>query len=124
MAVEVSVASLRVERRLKARYPLRLSARYRSLDQKQKVTGVGITVNISSSSLLLTSQHKIQVGTPVEVMIDWPSLLGSSVRLQLATMGRVIRSGPSTFVIGFAQYQFRTMRSRPLPVPLTLQQSA
>jgi hypothetical protein len=81
-------------------------------------------VNISSSSLLLTCQHEIIAGTPMEVMLDWPSLLESTIPLQLATYGRVARSGPSTFVLEFAQYQFRTMRSKPLVRPRVFQQSA
>lgn len=117
-------ASLRIERRLRVRYPVRLSARYRSLDPIGKLDGVGTTVNISSSSLLLACQHEIPVGTRMEVMLDWPSLLESTIPLQLATVGRVTRSGPSTFAIEFERYQFRTMRSRPLAAPLAYQQSA
>jgi len=122
--VEAYASPLRIERRLKARYPVQLPARYRSLDRKNKFEGTGVTVNISSSSLLLTCQHEIIAGTPMEVLLDWPSLLESTIPLQLATYGRVARSGPSTFVLEFAQYQFRTMRSKPLVRPRVFQQSA
>ena len=56
--------------------------------------------------------------------MEWPSLLNSTVPLQLVTSGRVIRSEPSSFVIEFASYQFRTMRSKPLPRRVTLFQTA
>jgi hypothetical protein len=74
--------------------------------------------------LLVTCQHKIPSGSQVEVLMDWPSLLNSTVPLQLVTSGRVIRSEPSSFVIEFARYQFRTMRSKPLPHRFSLFQTA
>lgn len=103
-----------MERRLKVRYPVRLQARYRSLNHQDQFSGVGLTVNMSSSGLLVTCQHNIPSGAQMEVLMDWPSLLNSTVPLQLVTSGRVIRSEPSSFVIEFARYQFRTLRSRPL----------
>lgn len=112
--MEEPASSLRIERRLKARYPVRLSARYRCLDGG--LSGVGLTINISSGSVLLACQHEIEVGAPMEVMIDWPSRLESTIPLQLATSGRVIRSGPATFAMRFDGYQFRTMRTSPLRI--------
>ena len=121
---EVSVTSIKVERRFKASYPIRLQARYRSLNPQDRISGVGLTVNMSSSGLLVTCQHSVPSGAQMEVLIDWPSLLNSSVPLQLVTSGRVVRSQPSSFVIEFASYEFRTMRSKPLPRPVTLFQTA
>lgn len=103
-----------MERRLKVRYPVRLQARYRSLNHRDQISGVGLTVNMSSSGLLVTCQHSVPSGSQMEVLMDWPSLLNSTVPLQLVTSGRVIRSDPSSFVIEFARYQFRTLRSKPL----------
>ena len=125
LAVEgASVSTIRVERRLRARYPVRLLARYRTLDQANALAGFGATVNMSSSSLLVTSQHEIPLGAQMEVVVNWPSLLESTIPLQLITSGQVIRTEPSHFVIEFARYEFRTMRTRPLPKPFALEQSA
>jgi hypothetical protein len=112
--VEGSVSTIRIERRLRARYPVRLNARYRTLGSKHQLAGVGLTVNMSSSGLLVTCQHHIPCGAHLEVLMEWPSLLESTIPLQLVTSGRVIRSAPSSFVIEFAQYQFRTMRTKPI----------
>jgi len=109
---------------MRARYPVRLTARYRRLDQTEELTGVGTTVNMSSTSLQVTCQHDIPFGAHVEVLVNWPSLLESTIPLQLVTSGRVIRSESSSFVIEFGRYQFRTMRTRPLPKPFALEQSA
>src|SRR5579871_455113 len=112
-----------MERRVKARYPIRLQARYRSLNSQDRISGVGLTVNMSSCGLLVTCQHNIPVGAQMEVLMDWPSLLNATVPLQLVTSGRVVRSDSSSFVIEFATYQFRTMRSRPLSRPVSLFQT-
>jgi hypothetical protein len=121
VSVEGSVPTLRIERRLRARYPVRLNARYRTLDSKPEFAGVGLTVNMSSGGLLVTCGHHIPCGARLEVLMEWPSLLESTIPLQLVTSGRVIRSAPSSFVIEFAQYQFRTMRTKPLGQPTALQ---
>jgi hypothetical protein len=117
------VSTRRIERRLKARYPVQLVARYRTLDRTDELAGVGTTVNMSSTSLLVRCPHNIPFGAQMEVLVNWPSLLESTVPLQLVTSGRVIRSERSSFVIEFARYQFRTMRSRPLPRPVAFVQS-
>ena len=118
--MESSVSIPIRERRLRARYPVRLTARYRSLDHGQKLAGVGLTVNVSSNSLLVTCQHKVEFGTRLEVLINWPSLLESTFPLHLVATGRVIRSEGLTFALAFGQYQFRTMKSQPLPKPVVL----
>ena len=98
-----------VERRNRARYPVQLPARY----QGQGIAGVGLTVNISSKGLLITCQHELQLGTRLEVRINWPSLLESTVPLQLVASGRVIRCEGFSIALEFAQYQFRTMKTKP-----------
>lgn len=119
-----SRSAIRLERRLKARYPVQLPARYRTLERGIEFAGVGLTVNMSSGGLLVTCRHEFKLGARMEVQVDWPSLLESTIRLQLVTSGRVVRSAPSAFAIEFASHQFRTMRSKPLPRALMLVQSA
>ncbi len=122
--MESCISTIGVERRSKVRYPIRLNVQYRTIDRGDKVAGDGLTVNMSSSSLLATCQHEIRTGRQMEVLIDWPSLLDSTVPLRLVITGRVIRSAPTTFAIEFEQYQFRTMRSKPLPRGFAFRQSA
>ncbi len=110
-----SVSAPRIERRVRARYPVRLPAHYRTLGGRSEFAGAGFTVNISSSGLLLTCQREIKPGARMEVQVDWPSLLESTIPLRLVTSGRVVRSEGSAFAVEFARYQFRTMRSKPFP---------
>jgi hypothetical protein len=119
-----SVSATRIERRVRARYPVRLPARYRTLDGRIELAGTGFTVNVSSGGLLLTCQHEIKPGARMEIQVDWPSLLESTIPLQLVTSGRVVRSEPTVFAVEFAGYQFRTMRSRPFPKPYNYVQTA
>jgi len=97
------------ERRVKSRYPLELNARYQSMGAASPAAGVGQTVNISSSGMLLACRSNIPDGTRLKVFVEWPSLLNGTTRLQLITVGTVIRRDLMGLSIAFESYQFRTM---------------
>jgi hypothetical protein len=112
--------SIPAERRSKARFPLDLSVRFRPLSSRFLSSGAGRAVNVSSSGLLvvsqhIVSQHALRVGEQVEMSIEWPSLLDGKIPLQLFAVGRVVRRRASDFAAAFERYQFRTMRSASLP---------
>jgi hypothetical protein len=114
--VEGKKSSTELERRSKTRYPVTLTVRYRTMGRFNRTTGMGRTVNISSSGLLVSSTHRAEVGTRVEINIEWPSMLDGQIPLQLVAVGRVVRCLESGFALSFAQYQFRTM-SRKTTLP-------
>jgi len=103
-------SSLPVDRRSKARYPLVLNVSYRTLCRGQNVSGVGRTANMSSGGLLVDSQHEIDVGTKIEVHLEWPSQLDGVVPLQLVAVGIVARSEDGSFAVTLEKHRFRTMR--------------
>ena len=107
--MEASIQQTIIERRSKARYPVRLTVRYHTVGRKNSVNGVGQTVNMSSGGLLVSAPHEIREGARMEINVEWPLLLDGNIPLQLVAVGRVVRSGDSVFAITFAQYQFRTM---------------
>ena len=116
----VSNQPIPAERRLRFRYPLNLSVRFRFLSGPSKLSGAGRTVNVSSRGVLvvseqLISQPKIDVRARVEMSIEWPSLLDGRIPLQLFAVGLVLRRGASDFAATFERYQFRTMRSSKQP---------
>jgi len=116
----VANPSIPAERRLRFRYPLNLSVRFRSLTGKSNFSGAGRTVNVSSSGILVVSEHlisqpEIGVDARVEMNIEWPSLLDGRIPLQLFAVGVVLRRGASDFAATFQRYQFRTMRSSKQP---------
>jgi PilZ domain len=107
--MDASFNKITIERRSKARYPVELTVRYRTVARNQRVNGVGHTLNMSSGGLLVYAQHEISTGLRLEVNVEWPLLLDGAVPLQLVAHGKVVRCGGSMFAVAFAQYQFRTM---------------
>jgi len=107
--MEASYSQTVIERRSKARYPVKLTVRYRTIGRSNSVNGVGQTLNMSSGGLLVSAEHEMPAGLRLEVNVEWPLLLNGSVPLQLVANGKVVRGGGSEFAVSFVQYQFRTM---------------
>jgi hypothetical protein len=101
----------RSERRIKYRYPLDLTVRYRCPSAGSPFSGEGLAVNLSSGGVLVASQHQMNVGALVEMSIEWPLLLDGKTPLQLIVVGRVLRRGASHFAAAFERHEFRTMKS-------------
>lgn len=108
------IAARSIERRSKQRYPVRLNIRYRSLDPRSPLSGTGRSLNVGSGGLLVDCEGDVRLGMELEVILEWPSLLNDTTPLQLVTAGRVVRCEDSSFAVEFSQYEFRTMRRRPL----------
>ena len=100
------------ERRSKIRYPIRLSVRYRGLGRMDGVVGVGQTLDLSSSGILVESPHqqKVSVGSRLEVSVE---MLDGTSPLQVVIRGRVVRSEMFKFAASFESHQFRTMKRGP-----------
>jgi hypothetical protein len=105
-----------MERRLKVRYPLVLSVRYRTLG-REFYSGVGQAVNLSSGGALVDSQQELGMGAELEVRMDWPSLLDGYIPLQLVAVGWVVRCEASSFAVRFRRHQFRTLKRKVQPFP-------
>jgi hypothetical protein len=106
---------VRAERRVKSRYPLDLSVRFRFYHAGSYYAGDGLAVNLSSGGVLVASQHKIVLGARVELSIEWPSLLNGIVPLQLFAVGHVVRRGASQFASTLERHAFRTAKRSALP---------
>jgi hypothetical protein len=116
--------SIPAERRSKIRYSLDLTIRFRFLSASSGFSGVGRTINLSSSGILVLYEHtaldEISAGAGLQMSIEWPSLLDDRIPLQLFAVGRIVRRGASTFAARFDRHQFRTMSvSRQPPAHLT-----
>jgi hypothetical protein len=105
-----SAAEAGPERRAKARYPVELRVRYRTLGKKHLAAGIGLTKNMSSHGVLIASRCDLPLGTLVEVSIDWPALLDGAVQLQLVSVGKVVRCEKSSFAVALEKHEYRTMR--------------
>jgi hypothetical protein len=99
------------ERRSKARYPLRLGVRYRTVSSGPALVGVGRTVNMSSCGLLIaTEQAKFPAGERLQLTLEWPCLLHGITPLQLVVSCRVTRCDQEEFAVKLDQYLFRTTK--------------
>lgn len=96
-------------RRKAQRFPIELDVRYRTLSRRSEVvTGVGKTINISSSGVLFTCEHDLPVGTRLEVFMLWPMKLNEKCGLNLVGTGRVARHANAQLALQFQEWQFRT----------------
>jgi hypothetical protein len=115
MRAIVADQSIPAERRLKFRFPLDLTVRFRPLSGSLFL-GAGRAANVSSGGVWVVSQqavsqHEFSVGARVEISMEWPSLLDGKIPLQLFAVGRVVRHRAFDFAAAFEGYQFRTLRS-------------
>ena len=101
------------ERRRSSRFPIEREIRYKTLNQRTELqSGVGKTLNISSSGVLFTCEHDMPLGTRLEVSISWPAQLNEKCLLNLVARGRITRHVKGQLALQIQQYEFRT-QSRP-----------
>jgi len=107
-----SLDGFSLERRSKARFPLRLGVRYRSLSGNPLVVGEGKTLNMSSCGLLIApdAEAQLRTGARLQLTVDWPLRLHGTTPLQLIVSCRVTRSLPEEFAVRLEQYLFRTRK--------------
>ena len=114
-SVDGTVQPVSVERRVRARFPVELPVRYRTVG-RNPYAGLGLVVNMSSGGLLVAHQHEIGAGAAIELKIDWPSLLDGRVPLKLVIQGVVARCDTDSFAVVLSRYQFRTTRKPVIPM--------
>jgi hypothetical protein len=111
--------STRTERRLKARYPIKLKVRYGAVDQLHCLKGIGETVDFSSAGFLVVAHHECiaREGSEIEAIVEWPILRNGTIPLELVVFGRVVRSETSRFAVSFSlPHVFRTTKRGPVSV--------
>src|SRR5215208_5541080 len=81
------------ERRTKRRFVIDQEVRYKMLyGQRIAETGVGRTLNISSSGIWFTTDNMLTNGLPIELSMNWPVLLNDICPMKLMIYGCVVRS--------------------------------
>jgi hypothetical protein len=114
------------ERRLKRRFTIEQEVRYKMLyGQRIAETGVGKTMNISSSGVWFSTENMLTSGMPVELSMNWPVLLNDSCPMKLMIYGCVVRSNEKGAAVAIERYEFRTQGSKSfqqpgIPVPIEL----
>ncbi len=95
------------DRRRSQRFPIEMDVRYRSL-KKRGTRGLGRSINISSSGVLLSVQTEMFQEQAVEVALNWPVRLNNVVPLQLVIQGGITRTGPGWAAVTIDRFEFRT----------------
>ncbi len=97
------------DRRGKRRFRIDQEVRYRLLyGHRIAETGVGRTLNMSSSGVCITTQTPLTPGLPVELSINWPALLNDVCPMKLVIYGCVVRSSEGVTAVNIERYEFRT----------------
>ncbi|HJT86784.1 MAG TPA: PilZ domain-containing protein, partial [Bryobacteraceae bacterium] len=105
------------------RYDISVEVEYHGLHRGRAIhTGLGRTVNLSSSGVLFESDEALPSGITVHLWIRWPVRLNDAVLLNLFIVGRTVRSQGNHTAVRFVRHEFRTrpvrqIEQRPLPRP-------
>ena len=97
------------ERRKCRRYGIDLDLRWKLIRRRRLLeSGVGHTVDLSSSGILFNGDRLLPIGLDVELSISWPVLLSNAVPMQLIVYGQVVRSTQDCTAVVMVQHEFRT----------------
>ena len=97
------------DRRLERRYPVKVALEYWIIIRNRKVlTGIGGTVDISSSGVFIQTANALPSGVKVELSLAWPARLNSTVALKLHVIGQTVRTQGSCTAVVIRQHAFRT----------------
>lgn len=97
------------ERRRADRFPIHRELKYKVLNKKYThESGLGKTLNISSSGILFSTDQLLLPGRRIEVSINWPANLDNKCSLRLVARGKVVRFERGMAAMEIHQYEFRT----------------
>jgi hypothetical protein len=101
------------ERRLKTRYNLSLDLSYCVIGgSRSGEAGRGRTLDLSSMALRFRAERPLAAGVPMEIVVDWPTLLDGRIPLQWIATGLVIRTLGTDTVVKIEHYMFKTRKKR------------
>ena len=97
------------DRRVSNRLPIEREVRYKVLGkQTVRPTGSGMTLNMSSSGVLFTTESGLPEGARVEIAVSWPAQLDGATALKLVAIGVLVRSNEKQAAISIQRYEFKT----------------
>ena len=109
--------NLQLDRRAKRRFNIEQSLRYRLLyGNRITESGMGRTVNISSSGVWFKTENILGTGLPVELSMSWPARLNDVCPMKLMIYGCVVRSDEGGAALAIERYEFRTQGTTAIPL--------
>ena len=108
------------DRRAAARFPIEREVRFKVHGKKSAIeVGQGMSVNMSSSGVLFTTDRVVLPGRTVELSISWPAQLNDRCALRFVVRGRVVRYEENMAAMQILQHEFRTeslVKRGPIPM--------
>ena len=99
------------DRRSDYRYPVTIELEYRvALPDQTVMTGVGQTVNMSSSGVIFQTSNVLPVKEKIELCVFWPARLDNVTPLKLHIIGRLVRVQGNGTAVAIERYEFRARR--------------
>lgn len=95
------------DRRASYRYSIDLPVQYEIGRGDQAQSGKGRVVNMSSTGLLVESDHPASRGTAIRLRVEWPARLNNSVPLSLHIEGRTVRADGAVVAVRILKSEFR-----------------
>lgn len=106
------------ERRATRRFPFESSVHYTvTAGPPGSESGLGRTVNLSSTGVLFSSQTPLYPGERLQLSISWPVQLNGNCGLKLVTVARVVRCTGALVAAQIEKYEFRTQAREKLVPP-------
>lgn len=97
------------DRRGASRFPIEREIQFRVLSKRNgEESGMGKTVNMSSSGILFETDQVLRPGRRLELSVAWPAQLNEHCALKLVARGRVVRWEEGRTAIEIHQHEFRT----------------
>ena len=91
------------DRRQHQRFPIAVHAEYILQGRRGEV----VTINISSSAILIQSTETLPAGRRVELKVDWPARLDGRCPLRLVITGKVVGRTSRGTVISVLRHEYR-----------------
>lgn len=95
-----------VQRRRNRRFALTLGIRY--ADRNAAETGVGRTIDMSSSGMRFVAERPLRLGVVLDIALDWPVALDGAVPLQFVAKAVVVRIDNCEAAVKLVEHEFKT----------------
>ena len=114
------------EQRSGCRFPIRAGLRYQVFKDGSVIkSGIGQSINLSSTGILFDSLDELAAGWHVQLTIDWPARIDNRIALTFHVLGQIVRVSGRLTAATIVKHEFRICpaNSRAAAAPETRKRS-
>lgn len=89
------------------RYDIHRRLSYRARTPQGSVEGEGETINISRRGLLFATDHEIEPGSKIELVVEMGDLIGAGRKVQFHVQGVTVRKQPGSVAVHIRKHKLR-----------------